>query len=71
MFSLLPTACEAVGTVSSTDAYIAYLPLAHVLELLAENLMILMGVPIGYATTNTLLDTGSMVAKGSKVRYFH
>ena len=64
---MLPTSCEAVGPVTSSDAYIAYLPLAHVLELLAENLMILMGVPVGYATTNTLLDTGSMVAKGSKV----
>ena len=30
--------------------------------------MLLLGVPIGYANTNTLLDTGTMVAKGSKVR---
>ena len=29
--------------------------------------MILVGIPVGYATTNTLLDTGSMVAKGCKV----
>jgi len=66
LLCLLPTADSAVGTLSSHEAYIAYLPLAHVLELLAESLMLLLGVPIGYANTNTLLDTGTMVAKGSK-----
>jgi len=66
LMCLLPTAGSALGPISSSDAYIAYLPLAHVLEMLAESLMLLLGVPIGYANTNTLLDTGTMVAKGSK-----
>ena len=50
-----------------TDRFIAYLPLAHILELLAENLMLIMGVAIGYSSTLTLTDTGTMVAKGCKV----
>jgi len=66
LYCILPTICEAVSSPSSSDAYVAYLPLAHILEYLAENAMILLGVPVGYATTNTLLDSGSSVAKGSK-----
>lgn len=68
VYSVLPTLSAAIGKTDSRDAYIAYLPLAHVLELLSENSVIVLGVRIGYATTNTLLDTGTMVAKGSKVK---
>ena len=67
MFCLLPTASEAMGRLGDQEAYIAYLPLAHVLELLAENVMLVLGIPIGYSTTNTLLDTSTMIARGSKV----
>jgi long-chain acyl-CoA synthetase len=56
-----------MGPLGPEEAYIAYLPLAHVLELLAENVMLVLGIPIGYATTNTLLDNSTMVARGSKV----
>ena len=35
--------------VRDDDAYIGYLPLAHVLELLAENTMLAMGVGVGYS----------------------
>jgi len=66
LYCILPTVCEAVGPSGPSDSYVAYLPLAHILEYLAENAMILVGIPVGYATTNTLLDTGSMVAKGCK-----
>ena len=51
------------------DTFIAFLPLAHVLELLSEMTMSLYGVKIGYSTPNTLLDKSSMVKKGSKGRY--
>jgi long-chain acyl-CoA synthetase len=64
---MLPTASEAIGRLGAHEAYIAYLPLAHVLELLAENTMLVLGVPIGYATANTLLDSSTMVARGCKV----
>ena len=49
---------------SPTDRYIAILPLAHVLELLAENIMLVMGIPIGYSSPKTFTDTGTAVAKG-------
>ena len=54
--------------VASDDTFIAFLPLAHVLELLCENMMAMYGVKIGYSTPNTLLDKSSMVKKGSQVR---
>jgi len=66
LYCIIPTACSAVSTVQPTDAYIAILPLAHVLELLAENLMLVLGIPIGYSTTKTFTDTGTAVARGSK-----
>ena len=38
------------------DVYMAYLPLAHVLELLGEMMCTVRGVSIGYSTANTLTD---------------
>ncbi|KAI8974355.1 hypothetical protein BDB01DRAFT_807139 [Pilobolus umbonatus] len=38
------------------ESMIAYLPLAHVLEFLVENLCIYWGVTLGYATVRTLTD---------------
>jgi len=49
---------------SEKDIYLGYLPLAHILELLAENRCIVQGVPIGYSSPNTLTDTSTMVYKG-------
>ena len=46
------------------DKYLGYLPLAHILELLAENTMMVQGVPIGYSSPNTLTDNSTKVAKG-------
>jgi len=66
LFSIIPTINDSVGKVKSTDCYIAVLPLAHVLELLAENLMLVLGIPVGYSSTKTFTDTGTAVAKGSK-----
>ena len=67
IFSIMPT----IGGVfdrgdKSQDCYIAILPLAHVLELLGENIMLVFGIPIGYSSTKTFTDTGTMVAKGSR-----
>ena len=39
-----------------TDVYIGYLPLAHVLELAAENVLIFNGCKIGYSSPLTLSD---------------
>lgn len=43
-----------------------FLPLAHVFELLSENFALLNGVPIGYSSPNTLIDTSTMIVKGGK-----
>jgi len=49
------------------DVYIAYLPLAHVLELVGgESMMIVWGVAIGYSHPNTLTDKSTMVKRGEK-----
>ena len=49
------------------DVYIAYLPLAHVLELVGgESMMIVWGVAIGYSHPNTLTDKSTMVKRGQQ-----
>jgi len=50
--------------VRKDDIYLGYLPLAHILELLAENTMMVMGVPIGYSSPNTLTDKSTKIVKG-------
>merc|ERR1712130_1015504 len=49
---------------NNIDMYIAYLPLAHVLELLSECTMILLGVPVGYSSPNTMTDMSTAIKKG-------
>ena len=69
LYSIIPTACDALGisaAVRPDDCYIAILPLAHVLELLAENIMLVVGIPIGYSSPTTFIDTSTAVARGSK-----
>lgn len=51
----------AAGPITVNDAYIAFLPLAHVLEMLAEHLMLLMGIKLGYSSPNTLTDKSRRV----------
>merc|ERR1719186_1771974 len=48
------------------DLYIAYLPLAHVLELIGESMMFMSGVAIGYSGPNTLTDKSTMIKRGQK-----
>ena len=50
----------------SDDVYIAYLPLAHVLELLSEVTMMLFGGPVGYSSPTTMTDLSTRVKKGHK-----
>ncbi|KDO50967.1 hypothetical protein CISIN_1g004568mg [Citrus sinensis] len=49
-----------------SDVYLAYLPLAHVLELAAESIMLCAGCAIGYGSTLTMTDTSSKIKKGTK-----
>ncbi|VUZ44016.1 unnamed protein product [Hymenolepis diminuta] len=48
-----------------SDAYIGYLPLAHVLELTSELSILIMGIPIGYSNPQTLTDTSTKIKKGA------
>lgn len=46
------------------DTMMAYLPLAHVLEFLVENLCIFLGVTLGYGSIRTLTDASVKNCKG-------
>jgi len=48
------------------DVYIAYLPLAHILELSCEILIYYLGIKCGYSSPQTLTDQSTAVKKGQK-----
>merc|ERR1711911_403080 len=51
---------------SSDEVVLAYLPLAHVLELIVETIIVLCGASIGYSSPLTLTDRSSKVKLGYK-----
>lgn len=55
--------CDMVD-IFPDDVLIGFLPLAHVFELLAESVCLITGVPIGYSTPNTLIDSSTKIMKG-------
>ncbi|XP_058490934.1 long-chain-fatty-acid--CoA ligase 3a [Solea solea] len=57
---------ERVPNLGVEDTYIAYLPLAHVLELSAELVSVAHGCRIGYSSPQTLSDQSTKIKKGSK-----
>ena len=47
--------CNLIGEDRSADeAYLAYLPLAHIFELTHEILVLSLGIKVGYSSPNTL-----------------
>ncbi|KAI7855814.1 hypothetical protein BDC45DRAFT_504797 [Circinella umbellata] len=50
--------------VTSKDTMMAYLPLAHILEFVVENLCVFWGVTLGYASVRTLTDASVRNCKG-------
>ncbi|KAK8778946.1 hypothetical protein V5799_019706 [Amblyomma americanum] len=58
------TVCQSFGLATGDDTYIAYLPLAHMLELTVELLTLSSGARIGYSSPLTLTDNSAAVAKG-------
>lgn len=48
------------------DIYIAYLPLAHILELCCEIVVFYMGVKSGYSSPQTLTDQSTAIKRGEK-----
>ncbi|KAK0147015.1 Long-chain-fatty-acid--CoA ligase 4 [Merluccius polli] len=58
--------CERIPDLGPNDTYIAYLPLAHVLEMTAEISCVTYGCRIGYSSPQTLSDQSTKIKKGSK-----
>ncbi|XP_021966745.2 long-chain-fatty-acid--CoA ligase 4 [Folsomia candida] len=56
---------DAMGDTSDRDTYLAYLPLAHVLELVSESLCFFSRVPIGYSSPLTLTDKSPKIMAGT------
>ena len=54
------------GDFGNKDVYLAYLPLAHIMEMAAETLMLALGAAIGYGSPQTLTDTGLKLAPGTR-----
>ncbi|KAG1471514.1 hypothetical protein G6F56_002077 [Rhizopus delemar] len=52
------------NVISEQDTIMAYLPLAHVLEFLVENLCLFWGVTLGYGSPRTLTDSSVRNCKG-------
>lgn len=48
------------------DIYVAYLPLAHVLELVCEITCITHGIRVAYSTPQTIADNSTAIKKGQK-----
>lgn len=59
---------KCVPGLCSDDVYIGYLPLAHVLELVAETCLLAHGACIGYSSPGTLSDSSAMIKAGTRVR---
>jgi len=57
---------RALPPIFPEDRYIAYLPLAHVLELTAENVLLTLGCSIGYGSPLTLSDVSAKIKTGTQ-----
>ena len=56
---------KRIGGLTGKEVYIAYLPLAHVLELICEVGLAINGVSIGYSSPFTLTDNSTAIKTGS------
>jgi len=52
------------GHLNVNDLYLAYLPLAHVLEFVVEGACLFLGVPLGYGSPKTLTDASVRNCRG-------
>jgi len=64
--ALTGLSARAHPKISEHDVYVGYLPLAHVLELVAEHCFLAFGASIGYSSPLTLFDQASKIKKGTK-----
>jgi long-chain acyl-CoA synthetase len=51
-------------TISSNEVVLAYLPLAHILEMSVENIVVFIGGTLGYGSPRTLADTSTRNCAG-------
>jgi len=49
---------DLTGAVTCEDVYMAYLPLAHIMEMAAEICFMALGAALGFGTPHTLTDSG-------------
>uniref|UniRef100_A0A0D9XX99 4-coumarate--CoA ligase n=1 Tax=Leersia perrieri TaxID=77586 RepID=A0A0D9XX99_9ORYZ len=65
VLATLSAVMTIVPKLGRKDIYLAYLPLAHILELAAEALIAAVGASIGYGSPLTLTDTSNKIKKGT------
>ncbi|XP_058792342.1 long-chain-fatty-acid--CoA ligase 4 isoform X1 [Phymastichus coffea] len=65
VIATLKAFCDSV-IIKDDDVFMGFLPLAHVFELLSESVCLLNGVPIGYSSPLTMIDSSSKIQKGCK-----
>ncbi|CAL4114695.1 unnamed protein product, partial [Meganyctiphanes norvegica] len=68
LFSMMLACLSFVEELSlaDDDSYLAFLPLAHIFELIMESAMMLLGVPMGYSNALTIHDRSSKIKRGSQ-----
>jgi long-chain acyl-CoA synthetase len=67
IFTAMEAFIRRLGTVNRRkDIYIAYLPLAHILELVCELTCLLNGIRIAYSSPITIADTSTAIKRGQK-----
>eukprot|EP00475_Leptophrys_vorax_P021252 TRINITY_DN28970_c0_g1_i2.p1 TRINITY_DN28970_c0_g1~~TRINITY_DN28970_c0_g1_i2.p1 ORF type:complete len:632 (-),score=32.28 TRINITY_DN28970_c0_g1_i2:150-1868(-) len=66
LVSVFAAVMALVPDADHTDVYIAYLPLAHSLELTAETGMVSIGASIGYGSPHTVIDGAGKLTAGSE-----
>lgn len=66
VLSVVSAVMTIIPGLGSKDVYLAYLPLAHILELAAENVVVAVGASVGYGSPLTLTDTSNKIKKGTK-----
>jgi len=66
LVSAMGSLCNIFDFKPDSDRFIAFLPLAHVLELLAESSCLFYGIKIGYSSSLTLTTKSSKVKNGCK-----
>lgn len=65
LIATLKAFCDSTE-IYEDDVMIGFLPLAHVFELLVESVCLLTGVPIGYSSALTMIDSASKIKRGTK-----